>query len=324
MEENVLKLSATGRRNALGRGLSALMAVTSPAAAMTVNIKENEEQTAEVIQAVKSGDLLFLPLTNITPNPNQPRKEFNEYELKELSESIKESGLLQPLVVRKISTGFEIVAGERRFRAAKMAGLTEVPAILKDLSDKETLAIGIVENVQRADLNPIDEALAYQRLIEDFEETQNSVAQLVGKDRVTVANALRLIKLPNAVKEFVKAGKISAGHARALLGLSDPKEQQQVAQKIVSEGLSVRAVEKLVLDYKRGPNEVSAKVLKDRIKKTLTGETLERLQGELSERFRRSLSTKVNVKLISAERGEVTISFFSKDELESLLERFES
>jgi ParB family chromosome partitioning protein len=324
MEENVLKLSATGRRNALGRGLSALMAVTSPSAAMTVNIKENEEQTAEVIQAVKSGDLLFLPLTNITPNPNQPRKEFNEDELKELSESIKESGLLQPLVVRKISTGFEIVAGERRFRAAKMAGLTEVPAILKDLSDKETLAIGIVENVQRADLNPIDEALAYQRLIEDFEETQNSVAQLVGKDRVTVANALRLIKLPNAVKEFVKAGKISAGHARALLGLSDPKEQQQVAQKIVSEGLSVRAVEKLVLDYKRGPNEVSAKVLKDRIKKTLTGETLERLQGELSERFRRSLSTKVNVKLISAERGEVTISFFSKDELESLLERFES
>ena len=318
MEENAVKLSPNGgKRNALGRGLSALMAVTS------VNVKQHEEQTPELEQAIKSGELLFLLLTEVTPNPNQPRKEFQADELKELSDSIQQSGLLQPIVVRKAAKGYEIVAGERRFRAAKMAGLSEVPAIVKDLSNRDTLALGIVENVQRADLNPIDEALAYQKLIEEFEESQNSVAQLVGKDRASIANSLRLIKLPSQIKDLLSSKQISAGHGRALLPLTDSRDQLELAKRIVSEGLSVRAVEKLVSDFKRGPHEVSTKVLKDRIKKTLTGETLERLQGELSERFRRTLSTKVNVKLISAERGEVTISFFSKDELESLLERFE-
>ena len=317
--DNTVKLGQNGgKRNALGRGLSALMAVTS------VNVKQHEEQTPELEQAIKSGELLFIPLNELTPNPNQPRKDFEASELQELSDSILQSGMLQPLVVRKSNSGYEIVAGERRFRAAKMAGLREVPAILKELSNRDTLALGIVENVQRADLNPIDEALAYQRLIEEFEESQNSVAQLVGKDRASVANALRLIKLPTQIKELLSAKKISAGHGRALLALTDTREQLELAQRIVSEGLSVRAIEKLVSEAKKGPHEVSAKVLKDRIKKTLTGETLERLQGELSERFRRTLSTKVNVKLISAERGEVTISFFSKDELESLLERFEN
>jgi ParB family chromosome partitioning protein len=316
--ENNSKLGQSGgKRNALGRGLSALMAVTS------VNVKQHEEQTPELELAIKSGELLFLPLSELTPNPNQPRKEFQNQELQELADSILQSGLLQPLVVRKSATGYEIVAGERRFRAAKMAGLSEVPAIIKDLSNRDTLAIGIVENVQRADLNPIDEALAYQKLIEEFQETQNSVAQLVGKDRASIANSLRLIKLPVKVKELVSAQKITAGHARALLALIDSREQIELAERIVQEGLSVRAVEKLVSETKKGPHEISGKLLKDRIKKTLTGETLERLQGELSERFRRTLSTKVNVKLISAERGEVTISFFSKDELESLLERFE-
>jgi len=324
MEENAansLKLGQAGKRNALGRGLSALMAVTA------VNVKPNEERTIdlapEVEQAIKSGELLFLSLSDLTPNPNQPRKDFQAEELKELSDSIQQSGLLQPIVVRKSTTGYEIVAGERRFRAAKMAGLTQIPAILKELSNRDTLALGIVENVQRADLNPIDEALAYQRLIEEFEESQNTVAQLVGKDRASIANALRLIKLPTKVKELLSAQKISAGHGRALLALTDSMEQIELAHRVVSEGLSVRAVEKIASEAKRGPHEVSAKALKDRIKKTLTGETLERLQGELSDRFRRTLSTKVNVKLISAERGEVTISFFSKEELESLLERFE-
>ena len=146
---------------------------------------------------------------------------------------------------------------------------------------------------------------------------------MVGKDRASVANALRLIKLPAQIKELLSSKKISAGHGRALLALTDSHEQIELAHRIVAEGLSVRVVEKLVTEAKKGPHEVSDKVLKDRIRKTLTGETLERLQGELSERFRRKLSTKVNVKLISAERGEVTISFFSKEELESLLERFE-
>lgn len=316
--ENSAKLGqSAGKRNALGRGLSALMAVTS------VNVKQQEEQTPELEQAIKSGELLFLPLSELTPNPNQPRKEFQNQELQELADSILQSGLLQPIVVRKSTTGYEIVAGERRFRAAKIAGLSQVPVIVKDLSNRDTLAIGIVENVQRADLNPIDEAVAYQKLIEEFQETQNSVAQLVGKDRASIANSLRLIKLPFQVKELVSSKKITAGHARALLTLVDSREQIELAERIVQEGLSVRAVEKLVSEAKKGPHEISPKLLKDRIKRTLTGETLERLQGELSERFRRTLSTKVNVKLISAERGEVTISFFSKDELESLLERFE-
>ena len=199
-----------------------------------------------------------------------------------------------------------------------------MPVILKQLSDRDTLAIGIVENVQRQDLNPLDEALAYQRLIEEFEETQVTVAQLVGKDRASIANSLRLLKLPGEVRELLVSGKISAGHGRAILGTEEVKDQIALAHRILAEGLSVRAVEKIVSEARNGGKSSITDLLKSRIERVSTNEANERLQSEISERIRRALGTKVNVKLTRDGGGEVVISFFSREELESLLERFET
>ncbi len=326
--ENTTKIGPAGKRNALGRGLSALMTATAVSVKPTGSAATSNEKTSDGIADDKSPpgeqSLFYLPLSDLKPNPKQPRREFSEDELKELSNSIRQSGLIQPLVVRKTETHYEIVAGERRFRAAKIAGLSEVPVILKQLSDRDTLAIGIVENVQRQDLNPLDEALAYQRLIEEFEETQVTVAQLVGKDRASIANSLRLLKLPGEVRELLVSGKISAGHGRAILGTEEVKDQIALAHRILAEGLSVRAVEKIVSEARNGGKSSITDLLKSRIERVSTNEANERLQSEISERIRRALGTKVNVKLTRDGGGEVVISFFSREELESLLERFET
>ena len=284
------------------------------------------------------GVLVYLSIDRLSANPDQPRKHFSDLELNELSQNIKKTGLLQPLLVRRKNgesgqlASYEIVAGERRFRAAKKAGLVKIPAILKNLSDQETLEIGIIENVQRANLNPLEEAQAYQKLIDDFGSTQSEVAEKVGKDRVSVANLLRLLKLAPEVQNFLATGKLSAGHGRALLMCSELNSQLALAQRAVEEGLSVRQLEQLA-SGKDSPATLQASKGAD----TISPEPLEILRTKekkiskkapnilaLEERLRRVLGTKIALHVNESGSGEVKISFFSLEELQGLVERLES
>lgn len=268
--------------------------------------------------------LSYLLLDRVIPGSTQPRQHFSQEEISSLSSSIRESGLLQPLLVRRKGgeTGplarYEIVAGERRYRAAKLAGLERIPAIIKQLSDKEALQIGIVENVQRENLNPIEEARAYQRLIDEFGETQGNVAASVGKDRTSIANSLRLLKLSAPVLDLLSSGKISAGHGRALLMLSDQQAQIALAERIGREGLSVRTVEQMLSE----PKQAAPAVENPKVRSITSARKRSGMDvSEVEERFRRALGTKVSLNLDPKGRGELTISFFSKEELESLLDR---
>ncbi|WP_025270128.1 ParB/RepB/Spo0J family partition protein [Hippea sp. KM1] len=193
----------------------------------------------------------ILELDLIQKSPFQPREEFDQEKLKELADSIKEKGVIQPIIVREIEGRYQIVAGERRFLAAKMAGLSSIPAIVRELSDEEAAEIALIENIQRKDLNPIEEALAYKRLMDSFGYTQEELSRRIGKDRTTIANTLRLLKLPERVIEMIKNSQISAGHARALLALKDEDEQVRLAERIKKEKLSVRDTEKAVYDSKQ-------------------------------------------------------------------------
>ena len=266
--------------------------------------------------------LINLPLAKIYPNVNQPRRYFAEDEITSLAQSIKETGLLQPILVRRKGNDgkgeYEIVAGERRFRAATLAGLSQVPVLVRDLTDQESLQVGIVENVQRSDLNPIEEALAYQRLIEDFGQTQSEVAGAVGKDRVSIANCLRLLKLPKEIQGFLVEKKLSAGHGRAILMLEKLEQQKALAQRILKEGISVREAERLAqkkLDHVAAPvAQANAPLKADKSFAIM----------DVEDRLRRALGTKVVLHVNAAVDGEVRISFLSKDELENLLERLEA
>lgn len=323
------KAPEKGKRNALGRGLSALMSPTvvsvekrpaskpspQPAAVLPLNsgnlavAPQNETAFASVEEG-----LIFLPLDEIAVNSNQPRQFFDQTDLEALAKSIKETGLLQPIVVRPAARGekrYQIVAGERRYRASLLCGLTAVPAIIREVNDHEALALAIVENVQRTDLNPIEEAAAFRRLIDEFGETQETVAFSVGKDRVSVANALRLLKLAPSVQELIIAGKISAGHGRALL-MFEAVKQPEIAKKIIADGLSVRAVEQLgAAHLNDGPRLV---------KKTREHPPSPATQ-ELEDRFRRALGTKVSLSVSEKGAGELRIAFYSQAELENLIER---
>jgi ParB family transcriptional regulator, chromosome partitioning protein len=256
----------------------------------------------------------YLSLSSLAPNPNQPRKNFDETEIATLSDSIKESGLLQPILVRKtgaqVGAPYQVVAGERRYRAAIKAGLTQVPVIVKDLTDKETLQIGIIENVQRADLNPIEEALAYRKLIDEFGENQADVAKAVGKDRTSIANALRLLKLPEVVLNMIGSAQISSGHGRALLMLEQEKKQISLAKKIWKEGLSVRAVEKLC-----------SKSLTVKGEKGQEFPAKSPILMDIEDRLRRALGTKITLNVDDSGKGELRVNFYSQGELENLLDR---
>ena len=209
-------------REALGRGLEALFAGANVAG---------------------DAELLRLPVVQIQPNPYQPRQHFDAQRLQELADSIRQQGLVQPIVVRRRAEGFQLVAGERRLRAAQIAGLETIPALIKRVTDQETLEFALLENLQREDLNPMEEARAYQRLQSEFHLRQRDVAQRVGKDRSTVANVLRLLQLPAALQQDIEAGRLSVGHARALLGLKSALDQQRLRDIVLAEGLSVRATE---------------------------------------------------------------------------------
>ncbi len=253
-----------------------------------------------------------LRIMEIEPNHDQPRKDFDEKALSELAESIEQHGILQPLVVRPLASGsYQLVAGERRWRAARIAGLTEVPVIIKELTDEEVIEIAMIENLQREDLNPLEEALGYRYMMDELKITQEQAAEKVGKSRPAVANALRLLKLPDEVQNMVKNNLISPGHARALLGFDNENMIIETAKLIVKEDLSVRDVESLVKKSKKAP-----KVVKQQKR--------DKFFSEVELALVENLGRKVKIKEAKQDAGVLEIEFFDKDDLEDLAMKLEN
>lgn len=266
--------------------------------------------------ATERPEVDYLPIKDLTSNPGQPRQVFDEGELDQLADSIKTLGVLQPVLVRPrkgLSGQYEIVAGERRWRAATKAELSYIPVIIRDMSDREALELGIVENVQRADLSPLEEARAYKRLIEEFSLSQKEVAAKVGKDRASIANYIRLLKLPHDVLDLLRTEKISIGHAKAILTVKEPGAQLSLARKVVKEGLSVRALEAIV----------SRVVVLDRNRKKKKGTELSSKTDfpEALELLRRALGTKVAIKHKRSGKGKIEIDYFSEAELDRIVSK---
>lgn len=256
-----------------------------------------------------------IKLTLIEPNSSQPRKQFDEESLQELAASIKEYGILQPLLVKEKDGHYEIIAGERRWRAAKLAGLTEVPALIREYDKQKTMEVALIENIQRTDLNPIEEALAYQRLIREFDLTQEEIASRVSKNRATITNSMRLLKLDERVQQMLVEGQISSGHARALLGLEDGESQYQAAKKIMQENLSVRDVEKLVKMMSRPKKEKEEQE---------TGPDINLIYRQLEDKLKTIMGTKVIINRKDKNKGRIEIEYYSQEELERLIELMES
>lgn len=288
------------RPTGLGRGLSALIqdAAVTPQA-----------------EAAPASGVVKLPVDLIHRSPWQPRREMNPETLEELTRSVRERGVLQPLLVRRVGDRYEVIAGERRLQAARAAELREVPAVIMDASDRDALELALIENLQREDLNPIEEAEGYRALAEKFEMTQEQIAQRVGKGRATIANALRLLELPESVRQMVASGTLSAGHAKALLGLSIPKEQELLAARAVREGLSVRALERIVERLRKGPRRARA------ARSEIPDEHLQALADRLHRHFGTSVRITPCRTLANGRtaRGSITIEFFSNEELDRIL-----
>ncbi len=274
-------------KSGLGKGLEALIPVAEEAAAQGV---------------------IAVPLTSITPNPHQPRAPIRDQDLVELAASIEEHGIIQPLIVTKAADGYRLIAGERRWRAARLAGLSTVPVIVKDVAPSEMLELALVENVQRADLNALEEAQAYRHLIEEFGLTQDKVARRVGKSRVAITNTLRLLKAARAVQEALLADKISEGHARALLALERPEAQEAALKTVLKQGLNVRQTEELV-------QRLLGAHAERRPRRRASPET-----RALEAKFREVLGTKVSLNR-SGQRGRIVIYFYSEEELDALYRR---
>ena len=275
-------------------------------------IRESEEDENVVVKevvkevVVKEPGEMKVRLSQIEPNREQPRKVFDEDALIELSESIKQYGVLQPLLVQKKDKYYEIIAGERRWRAAKLAGVKEVPVIIKDYSTQEVMEIALIENIQREDLNPIEEAQAYQRLIKDYRLKQDEVAEKVSKSRAAITNSLRLLKLDERVQEMVMEGKLSNGHARAIIGIEDVDQQYQVAQKIFDEQMSVRETEKLMKNLNRPEKPEKQKPQNDFVYR------------DIEEKMNKIMGTKVVIKNREHDKGKIEIEYYSQAELERI------
>ena len=290
----------------LGKGLDSLIPTN---VMMESEVKHATVSTASSVEEGKDGTLM-VKLSKVEPNREQPRKNFDEDSLQELAESLKQFGMLQPILVQNRGDYYEIIAGERRWRAAKIAGLKEVPVIVRELTDQEIVEISLIENIQREDLNPIEEAQAYKRLLTEFHLKQDEVAERVSKSRTAVTNSMRLLKLCDEVQKMVVDDMISTGHARALISIEDPEEQYLIAQKIFDEKLSVREVEKLVKDLHKPPKPPKEE-----------NKTLQAIYQEISERLKQSLSTKVSVSAKQNGAGKIEIEFYNHEDLERLLER---
>lgn len=295
-----LRNNPAPRRTGLGRGLATL-------------IPEAARVDLDGPRAAFAGAaILQVPLDEITANPEQPRRRFTEHALSELCESIREKGVLSPILLRPVPTGYEIVAGERRFRAATRAGLRTIPAVVREMDKKESLEIALIENLQREDLNPIEAAEAYQRLIDEFAYTQDALAKRLGKDRSSVSNTLRLLKLPPEVRDTLNDGTLSMGHGRALLGLSDTHQLLEIHRLVLSGHLNVRQTEDLVrqAQTERKPRRSS----KD----------LSVAAQDLQDRLARHFGTRVRLKpRVRGDGGKIVIEYYSPRELDRLIERIE-
>ena len=258
-----------------------------------------------------SNEPLEVSIDLIEPNRSQPRKNFDEDSLQELADSIRQFGVIQPLIVQKKDDYYEIIAGERRWRASRIAGLKKLPVIVKDYTAKEVMEISLIENIQREDLNPIEEAAAYKKLMEEYGLHQDEVAQRVSRSRAAIANAVRLLNLDQRVQDMVVSEMISTGHARALLALTDPELQYSTAQKVFDEKMSVREVEKLVRRLLDGPRPE---------KKPAVSETLLTVYAGMEEAMKSSLGTKVSISPKNAQKGKIEIEYYSSDELDRLCE----
>ena len=280
----------------LGRGLEALLG------------------NASGLASSDEGALKSIPVSQIARNPFQPRKEFKAEELSELQESLNASGLLQPITVRRRPgrDGFELIAGERRLRAASKLGWKEIPAIIKEIDDKAILTLALIENLQRADLNPVEEGEGYYRLSHDFGMTQQQIAETVGKDRTTVANMLRVLQLPDGARKLLEQGQLSLGHAKVLLALDDPARITRLAKEIVAEGLTVRELERRL----REEVPASGKKRPGRPRKADRQPEVRRIE----DRLRKFLQTDVSLNVGKHNRGTLTIQFYSADDLERVLE----
>lgn len=280
-----------------GRGVSALFG------------EENIE-----VESNTSNGFIEVSINKIDNNKEQPRKNFDDESLKELADSIKEVGILQPITVKEVENGYEIIAGERRWRAARMAGLTTVPVIVKKYSDLEALEASLIENLQRVDLNPLEEALTYKKLATEFNLSQEEIASRVGKSRAVVANAMRLLNLDSRVQDFVREGRLSNGHARALLGINDGNLQYEAAEKVIEEMLSVRQTEELVKEI----NEPKAEEKAPEKKKGIKDPEAVRAYLAIAKDLKSVLGAKVNIKN-GKNKGKIEIEYFSEDELERLV-----
>ena len=296
------------RKKGLCKGLDSLIPDNKP-------VKTN--QTEMVLNAIKNNDVQvesksgeqMININKVEPNREQPRKKFEEDALMELSDSVRQFGILQPLIVRKRKDYYEIIAGERRWRAAKMAGLKEIPVIIKEYTEQEIIEIGLIENIQRENLNPIEEAAAYKRLLEEFHLKQDEVAERVSKSRTAVTNSMRLLKLSEKVQQMVIDDMISTGHARPLLALDDEKQQYELATKIFDEKLSVRDVEKLIKEIKNPKQPKEKKVIKN-----------EFIYDDLANKMKDVMGTKVSIAAKGNGKGKIEIEYYSDSELERMFD----
>lgn len=293
----------TPKNRGLGRGLDALFADQAP-------VEPAKAETAEAEPGENS--ILYVDIHDIIPNRNQPRKTFDPEKIAELSHSIQEHGIIQPLVVRKAEGHYEIVAGERRWRAANEAKLDKVPCIIREFTDEENMLVAIIENMQREDLNPVEEAMGLNEMIKAYGMTQEQVSKSVSKSRPYITNSLRLLKLPEEIRDHLRAGDISTGHARALLGVQDAKLQKTICERILEEGISVREVEKLAAKTKTGRKSKTTE------KKKKSPDTIS-VENDLKEIY----GTKVSIRQ-SGRKGIIELEYYSREELNRLIDMLKS
>ncbi len=294
------------RKGGLGKGLDSMIPDKIG--------KTSKDQT----EAVKPDTMM--DINKVEPNREQPRKNFDEDALLELSESIKQFGVIQPLIVQDRKTYYEIIAGERRWRAAKMAGLKEVPVIIKNYTEQEIMEISLIENIQREDLNPIEEALAYKKLLTEFNLKQDEVAERVSKSRTAVTNSMRLLKLNERVQQMLIDDMLSTGHARALLAIDDSDEQYSLAQRIFDEKMSVREVEKLVKKLQKEKTEKS----KEKPQPDQLVEQMQAIYHDLEEKMKGIFGTKVSITSKDMKKGKIEIEYYSPEELDHIMDMFRS
>jgi len=274
-------------RRALGKGLSALIPEKTP--------------------SDKKNEIVFVQTESVKPNPFQPREHFDEEELQDLMQSIKEKGVIQPIIVRRIGDNYELIAGERRLRASKMLGLPEIPVIVKEVQDKDSLEISLIENIQRQELNPVEEARAFEYLIKKFQVTQEKISEALGVSRASVANLLRILKLPQEIQEEIKKGRISFAHAKALLEVENENYQRKLTQEIIAKGLSVRELENII-KMRRSPRSSYRKIEQP---------AREPIVAVLEEELQQFLATKVRIDK-RKKRGHITIEFYSQEDLQRI------